>query len=257
MKRGNSQPFRRLPVDPATSHDYQSNAAKLVELIRAAKFVMLTTRCTDGSLRSRPLTRLDVERDGSLWFIVQADSEVAREVEIDSSVNVAYTNADDGTFVAVAGHAQVIQDHAKAAELWSPAFKAWFSGPDDPNLALLRVSAEEADYWNSPSTRVGRLVGFVKALATGDDSALGARHRLQFGEADDTGRIEGGVHGEGNYAASRQYNDATAKFVQSGRVEKAADAAAPANATEAADLRRAEEIGKSHAKEEDPQVHRR
>ena len=65
------------------------------------------------------------------------------------------------------------------------------------------------------------------------------------------------IYGEGNYAASREYNDATRQFVQAGRVEDAAEAAAPADAGEAADLERAEEIGKSHAKEEDPQLRRR
>ena len=34
-------------------------------------------------------------------------------------------------------------------------------------------------------------------------------------------------HGEGNYKASRQYNDATKKFVESGRVDEAARNAAP------------------------------
>ena len=35
------------------------------------------------------------------------------------------------------------------------------------------------------------------------------------------------VYGEGNYAASRQYNDATRDFAQSGRVDEAARKAAP------------------------------
>src|SRR5690242_3485660 len=35
------------------------------------------------------------------------------------------------------------------------------------------------------------------------------------------------VHGEGNYAASKQYNDAPRDFVKSGPVDKAAHDAAP------------------------------
>jgi len=62
------------------------------------------------------------------------------------------------------------------------------------------------------------------------------------------------VHGEGNYAASKQYNDATKKFVQSGKVGEAARKAAPADAQEAEDLRRAEDAGKRRAKEEDPEL---
>ncbi|MEO5702133.1 MAG: hypothetical protein ABIS17_06790 [Casimicrobiaceae bacterium] len=59
-------------------------------------------------------------------------------------------------------------------------------------------------------------------------------------------------HGEGNYKASRDYNERTKRFVDSGKVDGAAHAAAPANEQEAAELRQAEAVGKSRAKEEDP-----
>ena len=61
-------------------------------------------------------------------------------------------------------------------------------------------------------------------------------------------------YGEGNYKASRQYNEATKRFVESGRVEEAARDAEPADEREAAELERAEAQGASRAKEEDPEV---
>jgi hypothetical protein len=61
-------------------------------------------------------------------------------------------------------------------------------------------------------------------------------------------------HGEGNYRASREYNDRTKRFVESGRVEQAAEDAAPANPQEAAELENAEAAGRRRAKEEDPQL---
>ncbi len=64
-------------------------------------------------------------------------------------------------------------------------------------------------------------------------------------------------HGEGNYKASRQYNEATKRFVDSGRVEEAARRAKPADLDEAAELERAEGIGKRRMKEEDPAISRR
>ena len=60
-------------------------------------------------------------------------------------------------------------------------------------------------------------------------------------------------HGEGNYKASRDYNDATKKFVESGKVDEAAQKAKPKNEQEARDMKQAEEIGKSHAKGEKAQ----
>ena len=65
------------------------------------------------------------------------------------------------------------------------------------------------------------------------------------------------VHGEGNYAASRQYNDATKKFVESGKVDKAAHDAAPTSDADALQMAAAEAEGKRHAKEEDPALSRK
>lgn len=65
------------------------------------------------------------------------------------------------------------------------------------------------------------------------------------------------VHGEGNYAASRQYNDATREFAQSGRVDEAARNAAPRSDAEAKDMQAAEAEGKRHAKGEDPALGRK
>ena len=56
------------------------------------------------------------------------------------------------------------------------------------------------------------------------------------------------VHGEGNYAASREYNRATKKFVESGRVEEAAREAAPRSPEEARAMREAEQAALLRAK---------
>jgi hypothetical protein len=65
------------------------------------------------------------------------------------------------------------------------------------------------------------------------------------------------VHGEGNYAASKQYNDATRDFVESGRVAKAAKDAAPTSDADALQMQAAEDEGKRHAKGEDPALNRK
>lgn len=65
------------------------------------------------------------------------------------------------------------------------------------------------------------------------------------------------VYGEGNYAASREYNEATKDFAQSGRVEPAARAAAPRSESDAREMQDAEAEGKRHAKGEDPALNRK
>ena len=54
---------------------------------------------------------------------------------------------------------------------------------------------------------------------------------------------ERGVHGEGNYEATRAYNATTRRFVTSGRVEEAARSAAPRDDREARSMEQAEQAG--------------
>jgi hypothetical protein len=60
------------------------------------------------------------------------------------------------------------------------------------------------------------------------------------------------VEGEGSYTASKDYNERTKKFVDSGKVEQAAQDAKPKSEQEAHEMQKAERIGKQHAKDEDP-----
>ena len=64
-------------------------------------------------------------------------------------------------------------------------------------------------------------------------------------------------YGEGNYEATRDYNERTKKFIESGQVEQAAEDAAPHDEREAAEMQQAEEAGRERAKEEDPALQKR
>jgi general stress protein 26 len=126
------------------------------------------TQAADGSLHGRPMATQELESDGTLWFFTGASSGKVREIERDQHVLLSYAAPDDNRYVSVAGTAQMVKDRAKAEELWNPAFKAWFpDGLDDPELALLKVEIESAEYWDSPSSTIVHLVGFAKAVAMG------------------------------------------------------------------------------------------
>ena len=79
----------------------------------------------------------------------------------------------------------------------------------------------------------------------------------QGGDASRGQQSQDNVHGEGNYAASRDYNERTKRFVESGQVEQAARDAAPDSEAEALQMAAAEAEGKRHAKEEDPALSRK
>ncbi len=75
---------------------------------------------------------------------------------------------------------------------------------------------------------------------------------------DDTRQLgEQNVYGEGNYAASRQYNEATKAFAASGRVESSARDAEPRSDADAMQMAAAEAEGKRRARGEDPALERK
>ena len=52
--------------------------------------------------------------------------------------------------------------------MWSPVLKAWFpKALDHPDLALLPLGVDTAEYWDAPSSKMVQLAGFVKAMVTG------------------------------------------------------------------------------------------
>lgn len=62
------------------------------------------------------------------------------------------------------------------------------------------------------------------------------------------GPVDPALQGEGNYFAARRHRASVEKFVQSGKVQPAADAAAPHNAGEARALLDAEKAGRAPAR---------
>jgi len=57
-----------------------------------------------------------------------------------------------------------------------------------------------------------------------------------------------GVEGEGSYSGTKDYNERTKKFLQSGKVDKAAHDAEPKSEDEKQAMQKAERIGKQRAK---------
>jgi general stress protein 26 len=178
------------------SHQEATTALEqLREKIKGIRVAMLTTIEEDGSLHSRPMATQEAEHDGDLWFFTAAGSTKAGEIERDRRVNLSYADPDDQRYVSVSGTARLVRDQAKARELWNPLLKAWFpKGVDDPELALLRVQVEKAEYWDSPSSKMVQLAGLLKAVTTGkryepsagenekiELTGAGARHDTQPG----------------------------------------------------------------------------
>lgn len=159
------QPTPQHGNQPHTPHSPDS--AKVVDLLRDERLAMVTTIGADGGLQARPMAIQKVADDGDLWFFIGRTSDQARAIEAEPRLNVAVSS--QGTWISVAGRGEILRDEALIEELWGPLVEAWFTGgPTDPEVGLLHVDADSAEYWDSPGGRVASLVSFVKAKATGE-----------------------------------------------------------------------------------------
>lgn len=81
----------------------------------------------------------------------------------------------------MSGTAQTIRDRTKMQELWKPELKAWFPKElDEPDIALLKVTVEKAEYWDAPTSWVTETVEFVKAATTGKTADGGENETLNL-----------------------------------------------------------------------------
>ncbi|HJT27734.1 MAG TPA: pyridoxamine 5'-phosphate oxidase family protein [Pyrinomonadaceae bacterium] len=160
----------------------ENDLEKLRDLIKAIDFCMLTTVDEGGALHSRPMSSNgDIDADGDIWFFTNASSHKVSEIEKLPKVNVSFADPDNQRYVSVSGTAQLVSDRAKIDELWRPEFKIWFpEGKDDPEIALLRVSLEKAEYWDSPSSTIGYALSFVSSLVTGKQPDLGENRKVDL-----------------------------------------------------------------------------
>ena len=114
----------------------------------------------------------EAETDGSLWFFTGRHSPKVNEINGDHRVNISVI--DGHTYVSVSGTASLVDDRKKAAELWNPVYKAWFpKGLEDPELVLMKVSIDQAEYWDNPGGLVTILIEYVKSMATGQRPDIG------------------------------------------------------------------------------------
>jgi len=152
-------------------------AAKLKDI----KIAMLTTNTLDGRQHSRPMYTFELKDDGIIWMFIGKDSRKVAEIEANPNVLLNYSNPQSDLYIAINGKAEISEDASKIEELWSNRFKAWFpEGATDKNLSLLKITPEEAEYWDSPDLLLTQIISLVKNTLSGNPYVSGENKKLNF-----------------------------------------------------------------------------
>ncbi|MCW5959586.1 MAG: pyridoxamine 5'-phosphate oxidase family protein [Pyrinomonadaceae bacterium] len=147
---------------------------KIGEFIKDIDFTMMTTINSNGELEARPMSTQKTEFNGEVYFFTFEDTEKVAQIKANPKINLAYSDTDNNTYVSIKGTARISKDRAKMEELWSPPLKAWFpDGLETDGLALIVVTADAAEYWDSTSSVIAQALGMAKAVITGESYDYG------------------------------------------------------------------------------------
>lgn len=153
----------------------QSNGdlARLAELIKDIRVAMMTTFPRTGSghfCHTRPMYTQKVDPlafFGELFFLADAHSGKVDEISHEDRVLLTYADPPRNRYIAILGRASAERNPVKVKELWNVMLKTWWpAGPEDPNISVVRVDIESAEYWDGPSNALFTLQ-VLKSLVTG------------------------------------------------------------------------------------------
>lgn len=150
---------------------------KMAELVRQAQTCFFCTSGGDGQIDARPMSVLQVDDEGNLWFLSAQDSLKNQELMDNPAVRLFFQGSPHAEFMHLEGTATVSRDRAKIRDLWKFVLKTWFTeGEDDPRITVIKVAPSFGYYWDN---RHGNAVAGIKMLIgatigrTLDDSVEG------------------------------------------------------------------------------------
>jgi general stress protein 26 len=145
-------------------------------LMEKISICMLSTR--DGEqIRSRPMGAYVRRQENSVYFLTDVRRHKDDEIQKFPNVCLAFADASGQKYVSMTGRAVVSNDRGKIRELFNTPAKAWWDSADDPNIRVLTVTPNDAEYWDGP----GSIVSYIKmaaAAATGTRPDLGDNRKV-------------------------------------------------------------------------------
>ena len=122
---------------------------RFLKLLKSFDSAVLVTHSTTRGLHARPMAIAEMESNGDLWFITGRETAKVHEIQQNKEVEIVCQEGER-KFVCLKGRAQLVEDRLKVQEIWKEPFRTWFpDGPSDPDICLIHVRGEEAEFWDT------------------------------------------------------------------------------------------------------------
>ena len=131
--------------------------------------------------RARPMHALPDRDTGCFWFITDLRGTKDDEIKFGPDVCLAFADTGSNTYLSITGRAEVLHDAAKAKELWSNEAQAWWpNGPTDPDVCVVRVVPDNAEFWDTRGNSMTIALKLVAARLSGHSPDLGENKKVQM-----------------------------------------------------------------------------
>lgn len=146
------------------------------DLMKKIDVCMLAT--WDGrELHARPMGAYVRREDNAVYFLSDVRRHKDDEIRQYRKVCLAFADTGGQKYVSLAGHAEVSSDRGKIRELWGTPAKAWWDSPDDPNIRVLKVTPQEAEFWQGSGTTLST-IKMAAAAVTGTRPDMGENRKV-------------------------------------------------------------------------------
>ena len=172
-----AKPANRQSHDSSmTGKEHDDHVDRVWELAKRIGIAMFVT--WDGeNQRARPLAATVEKKEGAIYFLTDVNGDKDEQVSEFPMVSVTFSDHKHSKYVALTGKATVSNDRAKIKDLWSPFAKAWWDGPEDPAIRVIKVVPNDAELWDSPG-RIVTTISMLAAAVTGRSPKIGENAKV-------------------------------------------------------------------------------
>lgn len=120
----------------------QNAKEHIKEIVSKYPSSVLATIDDNGFPCLRIMYTVMLEDDMTLYYMTSKTSRKCRQIDANSKVAVQWTNPETWECVDYRGNARITGDIILRKKLWNDEFNKYFTGIDDPNLAIIEIKPE-------------------------------------------------------------------------------------------------------------------
>lgn len=119
-----------------------------LKLVGKSKVAMLGTLDEKGYPDIRAMLLSGHDGLETIWFSTNTSSPKVGEIKRDGKACVYFVDNSRFKGLRLSGKAEILTDPESKKGLWQEWFSNYYSGPDDPDYAMIRFTTEHGNYYS-------------------------------------------------------------------------------------------------------------